>query len=286
MIRRRGYSSSEECYSFSASDEEDDGGLSLDIATGEARTRKGERGRIARRRQRKAGSEKKESGNRIRIILMVGALCSIIVFAMLQFRGQTKASSSLRSRGIQQMDVDFPSWNVPHGGIMIPPNSIYRLSVEDANGKMVSLQRFAGLVTLVVNVACLCGKAKITYEQLADLQRKYQSRGFSVLAFPTNDYYQELGSNEKIHEFVSQNFPQVTFPIFGLSSLKANPVYQELERQLPNDRVRHNFYKYLVDRNGVAVRLFSKPEDPFVIEPYIEKLLIHSEEQVQQAATS
>jgi hypothetical protein len=36
----------------------------------------------------------------------------------------------------------------------LPANSIYRLSVRDANGVLRSLQRYAGMVTLVVNTAC------------------------------------------------------------------------------------------------------------------------------------
>ena len=42
-----------------------------------------------------------------------------------------------------------------HGSTFLPPNSIYKLSVEDATGQEVSLEKYAGIVTLVVNVACL-----------------------------------------------------------------------------------------------------------------------------------
>jgi hypothetical protein len=37
----------------------------------------------------------------------------------------------------------------------LPPNSIYKLSVPDLSGSLVSLEKFYGMVTLVVNVACL-----------------------------------------------------------------------------------------------------------------------------------
>jgi glutathione peroxidase len=120
----------------------------------------------------------------------------------------------------------------------------------------------------------------VTYDQLAMLQEKYQSKGFSVLAFPTNDFHQELGSDEEIKTFVSENFPQVTFPIFGLGSLNENVVYQQLQRQLPSDnnnqqqQVHGNFFKYLVDQNGVAVAFFNKQQDPLTMESEIEKLLL------------
>ena len=45
-----------------------------------------------------------------------------------------------------------------------------------------------------------------------------------------------------------------TFPIFGLSKLAENPVYDLLSKQLDlpeaESRVHQNFFKYLVDRNG------------------------------------
>jgi glutathione peroxidase len=112
---------------------------------------------------------------------------------------------------------------------------------------------------------------------LAILQEKFKSRGFSVLAFPTNDFHQELGSNEEIQEFVSKTFDdKVTFPMFGLSCLKDNVVYQQLQRQLPDSHVKQNFFKYLVDRNGKAVKMFNKKEDPLTLTEDIEKLLDES----------
>jgi len=102
------------------------------------------------------------------------------------------------------------------------------------------------------------------------------------LAFPSNDYHQELGSNEEIQSFVSKNFPQVTFPLFGLTSLKENVVYQRLGQQQRRQHseidnnfhaVRQNFFKVLLDRKGMVVKVFSKKEDPFTLAEYIARLL-------------
>ena len=94
-----------------------------------------------------------------------------------------------------------------------------------------------------------------------------------MLAFPTNDFHQEQGSNEAIQLFVKEKFPQVNFPIFGKSSLSRNPVYQRLERHLPNDYVKHNFFKYLVNRKGRAVKLYDKKTPPLSLQDAIEELL-------------
>jgi len=37
----------------------------------------------------------------------------------------------------------------------LPPHSIYKLQMEDIGGNLVDLSKFHGMVTLVVNVACL-----------------------------------------------------------------------------------------------------------------------------------
>lgn len=113
----------------------------------------------------------------------------------------------------------------------------------------------------------------MSYTQLAQLQEKYKDRGFTVLAFPSNDFQQELGSDKEIQDFVKASFPQVNFPIFARSSLASNPVYQRLERHLPNDHVQHNFFKYLVNRKGIAVKMFHKKQNPLDLQGDIEVLL-------------
>lgn len=155
----------------------------------------------------------------------------------------------------------------------LPPNSIYRLEVEDQHGKLVSLRQYAGNITLVVNTACKCGKTMVTFDQLIVLQAKYGKSGFTVLAFPSNDYHQELETNDEIDQFLKTTFPEINFPIFASSSLKQNPVFQALQEQLPDEHIEHNFFKYIVDREGIAIDLYQKRQDPLTFESAIEELL-------------
>jgi glutathione peroxidase-family protein len=46
-----------------------------------------------------------------------------------------------------------------------------------------------------------------------------------------------------------------------------------VERQLPNDSVQHNFFKYLINRKGIAVKMFHKREEPLSLQEAIEELL-------------
>jgi glutathione peroxidase len=223
----------------------------------------------------KGGKLHRETIARSRKILLGMALVSvafIMTIATLTYdrNGVNSLGSrqKIRARG-KMRDLEIRPRLPP----TLPEESIYRLSVEDHFGEMVSLLQYAGNVTLVVNTACKWGKTSLTFQQLEVLQERYQGAGFTVLAFPTNDFRQEFDTNEEIGDFIQQEFPDVSFPVFGISSLRENPVYRQLKEHLPDQEVHHNFFKYLVGPNGIAVDLYSKKEDPLTLEPAIEKLL-------------
>lgn len=109
---------------------------------------------------------------------------------------------------------------------ILPPDSIYRAKVKDIHGDWQQLMQYSGSVSLVVNVACEWGLTKSNYKELAILSDKYNSRGFNVLAFPSNDFHQETGTDEEILEYVNEHFPEVHFPIFSKSPLSSNMVFQ------------------------------------------------------------
>jgi glutathione peroxidase len=148
--------------------------------------------------------------------------------------------------------------------------NIYSLTTNDLDGKATSLDRYGGKVTLLVNVASYCGKTP-QYAGLERLHQKYEQKGFSVLAFPSNDFgRQEPGTPEEIREFCSKNY-QVTFPLFQKVQTKPgagqSPVYGALERasgKLPS----WNFGKYLIGRDGKVIRFFPpnvEPEAPELV---------------------
>lgn len=109
--------------------------------------------------------------------------------------------------------------------------------------------------------------------ELAVLHEELMDEGFVVLAFPSNDYHQELESNEEISNFWNNEFPEATFPVFALSSLEDNPVYQRIHEHMPDEHVKHNFFKYLVNREGVAVKMFTKKQDPSSLQDEILQFL-------------
>lgn len=154
---------------------------------------------------------------------------------------------------------------------------IYSLDVLDLAGEPSALSRFSGKVTLLVNVASYCGKTP-QYAGLERLQQRYASKGFSVLAFPSNDFgKQEPGTPEEIREFCDSNY-KITFPLFEKVQTKAGAEQSNVYTALEADTGKlpaWNFAKYLIGRDGKAVRFFShnvEPESPEVVSA-LESLL-------------
>ncbi len=141
-----------------------------------------------------------------------------------------------------------------------------------ADGQEATLSDYDGQVLLIVNVASRCGLAP-QYERLEQLKKTYGDRGFDVLAFPSNQFLQELSKMDDILEYCSMTWG-VTFPVFDkvrVNGKKAAPLYQELTKAEDADgragRVEWNFEKFLVLPNGDIERFRPKvrPDDARIV---------------------
>ena len=134
---------------------------------------------------------------------------------------------------------------------------------------------FAGKVLLVVNTASYCGFTP-QFEGLDALYEKYQVRGFAVLGFPSNDFFQEPRGEKKVQEFCRLTY-SVQFPMFEKSRVAkwwAEPLYHALAKEA-GQYPRWNFHKYLLSREGRVVGSFGstvRPESDELVEA-IESLL-------------
>jgi len=132
---------------------------------------------------------------------------------------------------------------------------------------------FSDKVVLVVNVASRCGLAP-QYEKLEAMQKEYGDRGFTVLGFPSNQFLQELGTDEAIKEYCSTTWG-VTFPIFEkikVNGKNAHPLYQELKKTADAagkaGRVAWNFEKFVVLPDGSVSRFRPtvEPDAPEIVD--------------------
>ena len=157
--------------------------------------------------------------------------------------------------------------------------SIYQFSAENYKGETVSLADYKDKVVLIVNTASNCGFTP-QYKGLQELYAKYQDKGFEILAFPCNQFkQQEKGSNEEIKSFCDLHF-NISFPLFGkidVNGDSAHPLYKHIKSEAPgllgSEKVKWNFTKFLVNRQGEVVKRFSSFTKPTALTRDIENLL-------------
>jgi glutathione peroxidase len=151
--------------------------------------------------------------------------------------------------------------------------------VQAADGTLRSLGDFAGQVLLIVNTASRCGFTP-QYAGLEQLQRRYGAQGFSVLAFPCNQFgAQEPGDAAEIAHFCTIRY-DVSFPVFAkleVNGTGASPLFEHLKAAAPgllgSKGIKWNFTKFLVNRDGAVVSRHAPTAKPEDLAAEIEALL-------------
>lgn len=156
--------------------------------------------------------------------------------------------------------------------------SIYDYKVKDQNGEMISMEEYKGKVLLIVNTATGCGFTP-QFEGLQDLYEKYQEKGFEILDFPCNQFgNQAPGSDEEIADFCNSRYG-ITFKQFSkidVNGENEEPLYTYLKSQqggVLGSKVKWNFTKFLVDKEGKVVDRFAPTTKPEAIDKEVEKLI-------------
>lgn len=156
--------------------------------------------------------------------------------------------------------------------------NIYDYKVKDRDGKDVSLRDYEGKVILIVNTATGCGFTP-QYEGLQNLYDKYHDSGFEILDFPCNQFRNQApGSNEEIHNFCTLTYG-TTFPQFSKINVNGEneePLYTFLKSKkkgVVGGKIKWNFTKFLIDREGNVVERFAPVVTPEKMEDTIKSML-------------
>ena len=178
--------------------------------------------------------------------------------------------------------------------------SIYDLKVKTRKCEEFDLSIFKGKVSLVVNTATGCGFTP-QYEAIEKLYEKYHDKGFEVLDFPCNQFgHQAPGTDDEIHEFCTAKY-ETKFDQFSkidVNGENESEVYTILKKEQPNEEpqglknkmamktiakisttckkpgdIAWNFTKFLVDKEGHAVKRYDPTFNPSDIEKDLLELL-------------
>ena len=176
----------------------------------------------------------------------------------------------------------------------------YDLKVKTRKGEDFDLSTLKGKVSLVVNTATGCGFTP-QYEALEKLYEKYNEKGLEILDFPCDQFgHQAPGSNDEIHEFCTAKY-KTQFDQFAkieVNGENESKVFTILKEQQPTEEVKGlknkmaikaikkisktctkdgdivwNFTKFLVDKEGNAIKRYDPTFDPSDIEKDILELL-------------
>lgn len=157
--------------------------------------------------------------------------------------------------------------------------TIAEFTVKKPDGSDLDLTDKQGKVLLVVNTASKCGFTP-QYDGLEKLHQKYGDQGFEVLAFPCNQFGgQEPGDADEIEQFCKVNFG-LTFPLMqkvDVNGDNASPLFDWMKGEAPglmgSKKIKWNFTKFLIGRDGKVVRRYAPQDAPAKIEKDIAKLL-------------
>jgi len=156
--------------------------------------------------------------------------------------------------------------------------SIYDLTVKDIDGNEVSMSKYQGKTLLIVNVASKCGFTS-QYEGLEELYETYKDKNFMVLGFPSNEFSkQEPGNEEEIKSFCSLTY-DVKFDMFSKIEVNGDnqsDLYKLLKEEqsgLLGNKIKWNFTKFLVDKNGKVIDRYAPITKPLSIKKDIEAIL-------------
>ena len=157
-------------------------------------------------------------------------------------------------------------------------NSIYDIEVENKDQSTYKLEKYKDYVIVIVNTATKCGLSG-QFDGLEKLYQQYKDQNFIILGFPCNQFAnQEPGSGEEAAEACKINYG-VTFPIhekINVNGENEHPLYTHLKEQqggLLGSKIKWNFTKFVIDRDGEVVKRFGPKDEPEKMNSFIQELL-------------
>lgn len=186
--------------------------------------------------------------------------------------------------------------------LLMNATNIYDFTVAGTNGDSIRLDAYMGKVLLVVNTASRCGFTP-QYEELETMYKELHDKGLEILDFPCNqfgqqapeddneyvafcqlNYHTEFAQFHKIEVNGANEIPLYTWlksqlPFEGFDAdHKLTPLLENMfDQNIPGWRetpdIKWNFTKFLIDRQGKAIKRFEPTAGKEKMMPCIKQLL-------------
>ena len=154
-------------------------------------------------------------------------------------------------------------------------NSIYDLHFKDTEGNDIAMSQYKDKALLIVNTATKCGLAG-QLEELEALSQEFKDKGLVVIGFPCDQFMgQEPETNETVVGVCRKNFG-VTFLLsekVNVNGPDTHPAFQYLKDNAKSPlgkKIKWNFTKFLINRDGTKVERFAPQTTPFAMRAKIE----------------
>jgi len=148
--------------------------------------------------------------------------------------------------------------------------TIYEFTETEMSGRTIDFKDYPGKVLLLVNTASKCGLAP-QLEGIEALYRKYREQGFEVLGLPSNQFHQELATDAATSDFCQMHYG-VTFHMtkkIAVNGDDEDPLFTYLKATAGHGRIKWNFTKFLIGRDGQLIDRYAPITTPEKVEPDI-----------------
>ncbi|AVK64818.1 glutathione peroxidase [Lactobacillus sp. CBA3606] len=152
--------------------------------------------------------------------------------------------------------------------------TIYDFKETEMTGDSLALEQYRGQVILIVNTASNCGLAP-QFKGLEALYLKYKAEGLVVLGLPSNQFHQEKADDAATHDYCQRHYG-VTFPMTKrvlVNGEDEDPLFAYLKQTAGHGRIKWNFTKFLIGRDGRVLNRFAPTTRPETFEAAIRDAL-------------
>lgn len=141
--------------------------------------------------------------------------------------------------------------------------TFYDFSETEMDGQKINFDEYKGKVVIIVNTASKCGFAP-QLETLEEIYNKYHSEGLEILGLPSNQFKQELKSDEETLDYCQMHYG-VTFPMTKrviVNGKDEDRLFTYLKKASGNGRIKWNFTKFLIGRDGDLIKRYAPITTP------------------------